>query len=418
MADRIKLIVQKRKSLKSQVTIVSNLFDNDKLENEALELRMARLTELHRAFENLNDELMILEPDVDHEEEFAIIQERFYQLAGRVKKHLNNANVSNTDVDAARDENRVNHSTPVTVNKGRRIKLPQAPLPTFDGKFEGWLSFKNAFRNLIDSQSDLSEIDKLHYLKAALKDDAANKIKIFAIDGISYSKAWEVLERAYEVKRVLISRHVSSILNLPSLNKETTDGLTRLADDTQQHMASLDSLGVSFGPEVAVCVLESKLPKTTLEKWEASLERGEFPALDQLYEFLYKTAVCASRQDQSKSSELEKSKGEPPAKKRRVNPPNKVFVLNASRNCVACHNKRHPLYMCDRFKQLSIQKRIEVVKNAKLCYNCLRSHRGSPCKFNTCTICQKRHNTLLHLDKYAATSKTNVESSESKTKTD
>jgi len=134
-------------------------------------------------------------------------------------------------------------------------------LPTFDSKFENWLSFKNAFHNLIDSYSDLSDIDKLYYFKSALKDEAANKIKIFAMDGINYAKAWEVLERAYEVKRVLITRHLSFIVNLPSVGRESTDGLTKLADDTQQHLASLNALGVSVRPEMIVHLLEGKLPK-------------------------------------------------------------------------------------------------------------------------------------------------------------
>lgn len=67
--------------------------------------------------------------------------------------------------------------------------MPEASLPTFDGKFKGWLLFKNTFRNMIDSQMDLSNIDKLHYLKSALIGEAASKIKIFIIDGINYSNA-------------------------------------------------------------------------------------------------------------------------------------------------------------------------------------------------------------------------------------
>lgn len=106
------------------------------------------------------------------------------------------------------EENQIEVSNTATSAQKRRIKLPEAPLPTFDGKYENWLSFKNAFGNMIGSRTDLSDIDKLHYLKAALKDDAANKIKIFAIDGVNYSKAWELLERAYEVKRILSSRHL------------------------------------------------------------------------------------------------------------------------------------------------------------------------------------------------------------------
>jgi len=157
-------------------------------------------------------------------------------------------------------------------------------MPTFDSKYENWLSFKNAFHSMIGSQTDLSEIDKLHYLKSALIDDAANKIKIFALDGINYTEAWDLLERAYKVKRILISRHLTLIINLSVLDKETTSGMTKLADETQQHVASLSVLGISVGPEMIVHILESKLPKTTLDKWETSLDRDEFPRLNQLYQ--------------------------------------------------------------------------------------------------------------------------------------
>ncbi|GAB1869625.1 DUF1758 domain-containing protein [Camponotus japonicus] len=405
MADQIKLIVQKRTSLKAQITNLNNLFDKNKIDDATLRLRIARLTELFHAFEDHHDELMVLEPNENYQDEFHALQERYYDLAGKVENHLKRASTSNSDIDTSNVVNRVNQSTPSMTDKKRRIKLPEAPLPTFDGKYESWLSFKNAFRNLIDSQSDLSDVDKLYYLRSALKGDAANKIKIFAIDGINYSKAWEVLERAYEVKRILISRHLSAILNLPTLDKETTVGLSKIADETQQHLASLNALNVSVGQEMIVHILESKLPKNTLEKWETSLDRDEYPALELLYEFLYKTAVCASKRERARSTEAEQSKSEHPAKKKQNYSSNRAFVLNASRNCKVCNTKQHPLYMCDKFKQLPVNRRIETVKNAKLCYNCLRSHLGSPCKFSNCTICQRKHNTLLHLENPATVTK-------------
>ncbi|KYN50271.1 hypothetical protein ALC62_08582, partial [Cyphomyrmex costatus] len=89
-----------------------------------------------------------------------------------------------------------------------------------------------------------------------------------------YSKAWELLERSYEVKRILVMRHLSLIVNLPALEKETTSGLTKLTDDVQQHLASLATMNVSVGPEMVVYLLESKLSKQTLNKWESSLEKG------------------------------------------------------------------------------------------------------------------------------------------------
>lgn len=87
---------------------------------------------------------------------------------------------------------------------------------------ENWLSFKNAFKNIIDSQSDLSDIDKLHYLKSALVGEAASKVNLFTIDGVNYAEAWDVLVRAYEVKRL---NHASLIFNFESTNVRPRDDL-------------------------------------------------------------------------------------------------------------------------------------------------------------------------------------------------
>lgn len=42
-----------------------------------------------------------------------------------------------------------------------------------------------------------------------------------------------MLERAYEVKQILITRHFSLIISLPTLDKESINGLSKLVDDTQ-----------------------------------------------------------------------------------------------------------------------------------------------------------------------------------------
>lgn len=184
MVDRIKLLVQKRTSLKSQITNLSNLLDKGTVDKNTLEFRIARITVLYNAFEELNDELLVLDPSDIHRSEFEGIQERFITLSTRIKDITTTARASDVN-SIASDETWVGNADTVSIVKKRRIKLPETPLPTFDGKFENWLTFKNSFHNVIGSQTDLTEIDKLHYLKAALKGEAANKIKIFAVDGVS-----------------------------------------------------------------------------------------------------------------------------------------------------------------------------------------------------------------------------------------
>lgn len=397
MADRIKLLIQKRTSLKSQITSLTNIVEKDRYDKTALKLRMARITDLYHAYEEFNDELELLDPNDNHKDEFVSVQERFYVLASKVDEIVNSSTDLISNPGSSNTISQCNSSAS-TVSTKRRVKLPEASLPTFDGQYENWLSFKNSFIAMIDSQSDLSDVEKLQYLKSALSGDAANKIKILSFEGSNYHKAWNLLKRSYEVKRILISRHISLMLNSPTLEKESTDGLSKLADDAQQHVASLALLGVNIPSEILVNVLESKLPKNVAEKWEETLDRDEFPKIDDLYEFLYKTAVRLSKRSRSGTIKRDDDKSVSLVKKARIS--NKVFLTNITNNCSACKNKQHPLFKCDQFKLLSIPKRIEFVKKSMLCYNCLRSHRGRACNYINCTICQKRHNTLLHLDKF------------------
>jgi len=135
------------------------------------------------------------------------IQERFYSFARRVENILSTEKAAETSGGRSSVETRVDNAEIITLVKKQRIKFPEASLPTFDGKYENWLSFKNAFQNMIGSQTDLSDIDKLHYLKSAFIGETANKIRIFAVDGVNYANTWDILERSYKVKRILISRH-------------------------------------------------------------------------------------------------------------------------------------------------------------------------------------------------------------------
>jgi len=100
------------------------------------------------------------------------------------------------------------------------------------------------------------------------------------------------------------------------------------------------------------------------------------------------------RRKRPKSGEPNKYKTDLPVKKRRIDVPNRVLIVRALRNCIACKGKQHVLYTRSEFKKLGITERNEMVRKARLCYNCLRSHRGTSCKFSNCLICQRRHNNL------------------------
>ncbi|XP_066600989.1 uncharacterized protein [Prorops nasuta] len=222
MTDRIKLIIQERPALKSQMTTLINILDKDSVEHTFGKLRMKRLTELYRVFEELFDELMVLEPSENHQAEFEEVQKRFYNIAVKVENLTSVVDNASTTNSIDTNNTHVDENTNAANSGKIIIRLPEISLSVFNGKYEEWLSFKTAFRSIIDSRTDLSDIEKLKYLKSTLVDEAAKKIAIFSISSANYAKAWELLERSYEVKRILISRHLSLILNLPNVEKEST----------------------------------------------------------------------------------------------------------------------------------------------------------------------------------------------------
>lgn len=128
MADthRVKILVQKRTSLKSQITSLTNLLDKGRINGSTLRLRITRLTKLYHAYEEFNDELAVLDPNDVHQNEFSSIQERFYSLAGDVETRLSAGDVSDRDNGMSSNEIRIENTGTVTTFKKRRIKLPEA----------------------------------------------------------------------------------------------------------------------------------------------------------------------------------------------------------------------------------------------------------------------------------------------------
>ncbi|XP_051165958.1 uncharacterized protein LOC127284527 [Leptopilina boulardi] len=57
----------------------------------------------------------------------------------------------------------------------------------------------------------------------------------------------------------------------------------------------------------------------------------------------------------------------------------------------------HSVHNCSEFSKLNVEERIQMTKKKGLCYNCLgANHMIEKCVSRNCSICHKRHHTLLH----------------------
>ncbi|XP_063436301.1 uncharacterized protein LOC134717737 [Mytilus trossulus] len=65
------------------------------------------------------------------------------------------------------------------------------------------------------------------------------------------------------------------------------------------------------------------------------------------------------------------------------------------KKCLFCEESHHP-NTCKNVKD--VEKRIEIVKRKKVCFNCFGSHRVAECKSEfKCRQCGKRHHTSIHV---------------------
>lgn len=394
-SDRIKFIVQKRTSLKSALTQLQNLLDKENPDEFNAESRLARIADLMQAYEGFHDEWTLLDPQDERLVEFFDIQDRYHNLASKVKRLINDKTSElSQDTTLNTTINSVSES-----NEKSNIRLPTADVPKFHGTYETWLTFKNTFLTMIDARKDLSDVEKFLYLKSALKGEALSKIAIFTASSENYKKAWEYLQTSYEIKKIIVSRHLSGILNLPVVEKATHDNLMKLVDDANQHVSALSTLKINIGTEMLAQIIESKLPRTLTDKWDETVQENEIPQFGNLCKFLTATAARLSKR-QGPPVELGKrdhfNKRSFSGKRFKLDENQKVFVTQTSNNCIVCKTQWHPLYKCEAFLKLTVPQRIDIVKKANLCTNCMRKHRGA-CQSSKCTICFKYHNTLLHI---------------------
>jgi hypothetical protein len=92
-------------------------------------------------------------------------------------------------------------------------KLPSINLPSFEGNYIEWVNFKNTFDSMIHERSDLTNIQKFHYLKSSVKGEAQKPMTIY------YITAYNLLKSPFENKRIIVQQHVNTIINLPQVTK-------------------------------------------------------------------------------------------------------------------------------------------------------------------------------------------------------
>lgn len=288
--------------------------------------------------------------------------------------------------------------TPKIEESKSSIRLPEIPLPIFSGSYEDWGNFKIQFESLISKNSNLSDSQKLFYLRAALKGDAKN---IQSTDD-TYESLFTALTQRFENKRLLIDSHILSILNHGQL-QDSSKGLRAFIDLIKRNLRALSVLKHErnkLSDALLINIILQKLDKESRRQFELTLSSTQSPEFDDLISFLEKLSSILESIDRAPNDKPKRSANIPKLKTLMINNQTK-------RGCVLCEmhsktsNSFHALNNCPVFLKMDVQQRIDYVKQSNMCINCLKgNHKVVICYSRfSCRVCSKKHHSLLHVNK-------------------
>ena len=290
---------------------------------------------------------------------------------------------------------KTSNSTPKSKPKSH-TSIPKIALLKFDGDLKKWVSFRDSFNANIHDNPEISNVDKLQYLRGQLTGEAEAAIENLELSDENYENARKMLYDEYERPHKIIEAYLDSLLNLPTTSYER-QSIKHLYSTLETSMRGLASMGVKEGQYdvLLVRIVLNQLPPMLRKLIER--EHGDGPwQFKELRDALKKeitheqpfivaapiatevpTTTAVFHTSATKTHSVRQST--PQAKK--------------EKSCAFCKGAHFPN---DCAIVSDPDKRNHFAKQSGLCFNCLGKHRVSDCKSKgKCRNCSKRHHTSL-----------------------
>ncbi|GFQ94108.1 integrase catalytic domain-containing protein [Trichonephila clavata] len=171
-----------------------------------------------------------------------------------IKSIITELDILQNDYCALLDKVNLKDSMDTLNDLKRRLKKPS-------GKFQEFEQFKLHFMNLIGNNPSLNEVQKLSYLKGALKNEAS----LIQSDQDTFGSLMKALEVRYEITRALVDFHIAEILSTNKLNSEIPSQIRSIVDKVRNHLGSLKNLNFESNPLSDAIILHAKANKVEKE---------------------------------------------------------------------------------------------------------------------------------------------------------
>ena len=181
----------------------------------------------------------------------------------RILTKIYNLETNNSEHFSARQTTSNHTRSPSNPTETVKVKLPKLELKPFDGNILNWQPFWDRFQSSIDSNSNISPVDKFAYLQSFLSPSASKCISGLTTTAENYNEAVELLKQRYGNTQVLINAHMQQFISLPVI--KSVNDVQRLrkpyakVESNLRNLKTLDVHPSTYG-DLLVPLINEKLP--------------------------------------------------------------------------------------------------------------------------------------------------------------
>ena len=287
--------------------------------------------------------------------------------------------------------------------------LPTIEVPKFSGNLLDWSSFWVAFQSTIEDRTELSNTQRLHYLRQAITDPELQMLLHSPAETANFytEVVDELKERFGKTREIhkLLSRTLADL----SSPKYTRADLRKLADLVKGNINSMKATKQFDIESFLSSLVCSILPSRLQTSWAQHTKKEKtVPSIFKLLLFLREhaeTLPAAGTTAPSNVADSTPSRKNGPKKSERRDTPQRPRGAHTTSpaasykwECTLCRPEKHPLHICPKWAAFSIAQRLGHIQSKSLCSNCLAGgHSTATCKSTyRCRDCGQPHHTTIH----------------------
>ena len=311
--------------------------------------------------------------------------------------------LSSVKVTVGRQE-RADNLTEAIVSQTQRALLPPSELKPFSGDICEFRLFVRAFKARVECRTE-DENERLHYLDQYTV-GTPNKIVrgCMFLDTGGYTRALATLEERYGSRHRLVHEYTRKMREWPKVQSDDVKGLDRFVLFLKEVDSAVADLGREFDHPQFIRAILGKMPPAIhdriLRRCDTFMELGGKTArLSDVIDVLA-TEVrmkCNPLYGDVRMDDVarDRESGQGVVRTHRVSAA--AAVRPGPRPCPFCRGP-HSVDKCEQLRRRSERERFLFVRDAGLCFGCLRGgHSARFCQRRlSCDSCGRNHPTLLH----------------------